>query len=1125
LEKRIEEIQADLVLRIAAVRKKLRTAEILYGIVLVGVVGTTGFLTALLLEGTFRPGVLPRTILFWMLAAGLGLVILWFVGRPTLKLLGLLPAEPDAALALWIGKNFPGIRDRIVNALQLSADRDRSPQYYSPTLIDASLQDLHREIEPADFPSAITFTASRRMAKVLGMAATAGALFLVLFPSSFLGSAHRLWNHDEMFAAPALFRFIVEPGDREVIKGENIVVTVRVEGEQQKTIVLADRREGETADEEQTLELRPDGVFRYEFVALKSSTVYAVRAASVRSPEYRLSVIDRPVVKVLRLRLQFPGYSGLQPRQLDDNTGDVTALKGTRVSLLLEANKALSRARLCFGDSTTLPLQVRGNRATCDITLMKERTYRIELTDTDNIASADPIEYALRLLPDAYPTITVLVPGMNVDITNTASLPIMAKITDDYGFTRLRLAYRLAHSRYETPAETFTVNDIPLPKGIGVEGTVPYTWPLSRLRLVAEDMVQYYLEVSDNDAVSGPKAATSDIYTLRLPSLDEVFADVDKGHEQSLQAMREALQQAQEAKRDLEELRQDMKKEQVNPDWQDRKKAEDLLKKYEEIQKKMDDAGTTMDRMMNEMQKNQVLSRETLEKYQELQQMMDEMKSPALAEALKKLQHAMQQLSPEAMKQAMQQFTFSEENFRKSIERTMNLLKRIQIEQKLDAAAKRAEELAQRQEGLQQKTEQAARDNPKQLPDVARQQEDVGTDLQRLKQEMEDVQTKMEEFAGEMPLKEMQNARATLDSSGLEQQIHEIASQMRERQGEQATSGQRQAQQKMGQLNQQMQQVKKAMQQNQQRQIVNEMRRTLQDLLELSRRQEVLKNEAESLEPNSVRFRENAQQQMEVMRDLGNVTERLGALSQKTFSVSPEMGKSIGEAMQHMNDGMQSLDLRNGPVAAGHQSAAMGSLNEAAQQVQTSVNAMMQSGGQGMGMAGFMQRLQQLSGMQQGINQGTQNLGGLSTEQAAQMARLAGEQGAVRKSLEELAREASASGQLSKMLGDLRRVAEEMREVQTDLAQGTVNPETMKKQERILSRMLDSQRSARERDYENRRTAESGTNVVRPSPAAIDLSTREGKDRLRRDLLRALEEGYTRDYEELIKKYFEALEQ
>jgi hypothetical protein len=48
---------------------------------------------------------------------------------------------------------------------------------------------------------------------------------------------------------------------------------------------------------------------------------------------------------------------------------------------------------------------------------------------------------------------------------------------------------------------------------------------------------------------------------------------------------------------------------------------------------------------------------------------------------------------------------------------------------------------------------------------------------------------------------------------------------------------------------------------------------------------------------------------------------------------------------------------------------------------------------------------------------------------------------------------------------------------------------------------------------------------VRPSPGAIDLTSQEGRNRLRRDLQKALEEGYTRDYDELIKRYFEVLEQ
>jgi hypothetical protein len=186
---------------------------------------------------------------------------------------------------------------------------------------------------------------------------------------------------------------------------------------------------------------------------------------------------------------------------------------------------------------------------------------------------------------------------------------------------------------------------------------------------------------------------------------------------------------------------------------------------------------------------------------------------------------------------------------------------------------------------------------------------------------------------------------------------------------------------------------------------------------------------------------------------------------------------------------------------------------------------MMQGGGQGMGMAAFMQRLQQMTGQQQGINQGTQNLGNMTQQQAAEMARLAGEQGMVRKSMEQLAREAAASGQLKRMLGDLGNIAEEMREVQTDLAQGNVNPETLRKQERILSRLLDSQRSARERDYEKRRQSSPGQNMAGTSPGQLDLTTQEGRNRLRRDLLKALEQGYARDYENLIRKYFDALEQ
>ena len=640
-----------------------------------------------------------------------------------------------------------------------------------------------------------------------------------------------------------------------------------------------------------------------------------------------------------------------------------------------------------------------------------------------------------------------------------------------------------------------------------------------------EDVVSYYVEVLDNDAVSGPKSAMSEIYSLRLPSMDEVFAQADKDHAASIEGMQEALRKAEEAHREMEELKQSVKASGEKLQWQDRQKAAEMLKTYDEVRARMDSLRATVDKLASDLSRNQVLSPATMEKYQELQHLMAEMSSPELAEAMKQLQQAMEQMNPDALRQAMQQFSLSEESFRKSIERTMNLLRRIQIEQKMDEAVRRTGEMTREQERLAGETnsDRAARRDA--ADSLARAQSRLAEQADSLSSSMASLQKKMEEFPAEMPLGEMEQARreAAADSlsAQMEQSAHELSSM---RPGE-ASRAQQRSLSSLKRLGQHLERMQQDMRAEQQRQILGAMRRSMRDLLDLSRRQEEMKNEAESLEPNSRRFRDNQESQMDLMRDLGTVTENLAALSQKTFGVTPEMGKSIGDAMRSMSGAMRALGDRNRSGAAEGQTDAMGSLNDAAQMVADAMNAMGQSGGQGMGMAGFMQRLKRLSAQQGGINGASRNLGAMTPEQAAEMARLAGEQGMVRKSLEQLAREAAAAGELKKLMGDLRGAMQEMTEVESDLGAGRFNEETARKEDRILSRLLDAQRSTRERDFEKQRTSRSGQDVTRESPAAIDLTTLEGRNKLRRDMQKALGGGYAREYEELIRRYFEILEQ
>ena len=72
--------------------------------------------------------------------------------------------------------------------------------------------------------------------------------------------------------------------------------------------------------------------------------------------------------------------------------------------------------------------------------------------------------------------------------------------------------------------------------------------------------------------------------------------------------------------------------------------------------------------------------------------------------------------------------------------------------------------------------------------------------------------------------------------------------------------------------------------------------------------------------------------------------------------------------------------------------------------------------------------------------------------------------------------------------------------------------------------LLDAQRSINERDYEKDRESKSGENVVRLSPNDLNLNSNEGVDKLRDELNKAVQEGYAKDYEELILKYYEALQ-
>jgi hypothetical protein len=99
----------------------------------------------------------------------------------------------------------------------------------------------------------------------------------------------------------------------------------------------------------------------------------------------------------------------------------------------------------------------------------------------------------------------------------------------------------------------------------------------------------------------------------------------------------------------------------------------------------------------------------------------------------------------------------------------------------------------------------------------------------------------------------------------------------------------------------------------------------------------------------------------------------------------------------------------------------------------------------------------------------------------------------------------------------------EMKEVEEQLAQGNTSGDLEEKQTRILSRMLDAQRSINRRDFDPERESRTGADVPQRSPGEIPADLLRATDRLRLDVLKAEADRYPAQYRAFIESYLRAL--
>ncbi|HKJ81336.1 MAG TPA: DUF4175 family protein [Ignavibacteriaceae bacterium] len=1075
-----------------------------------------------ILEALFHFDSDVRTVLFFLsLIFTLGAVSILFV-IPLLKYFNIFRKTDYYTVSEKAGRNFPLIKDDLLNAMQLvSTDREKN---YSSNLINAAFLDVYNKTKNIQFEKIVDFKKATELFKYLAGTIMICALLFIFIPS-LQAASFRLANFGKEFIPPPRFTFVIEPGNTQATKGDNLSISVKVNGEVPKNVSLGTKDAEQTKYEMQDLKRDSSGVYGFQVKSVRSSFKYFASADGINSQQYNVSVIDPPIIKTLDVDINSPSYSGIPAVNQKDN-GNVSALKGSRVSLKISSTKNLKYARLVFSDSTEVTLKTNGEEARGSFRIKNDNYYRIIIRDNNDNENISPINYTIKALDDAYPVIEVIAPNENLLLPNDNRIALLTKISDDYGFTKLNLAYRLSASKYKENWTDYKTLEIPLNRKL-TEQNVSYIWNLSQLHLSENDVVTYYLEIFDNDNVSGPKSAKTASFTVRVPTLNELITQADKTQNKAINDLQQTLKDAEDLKKNIEKISQELKQDKKDISWQEKEKIEKSLEHFKKMQDKSDQISKKIDDLKKNLQQNNLMSQETLEKYSELQKLFDTLSSDGMKKMAENMQNLLQSLDRKQIQQAMENFKFDEEQFRASIERTMNLLKRIQAEQKVNDLVNKMDEIIKKQENIEQETKRSNLNDKNKQDELSSGQNEITKEMNDLKEQMDDLSKKMSELK-DQPKEDLDKLQEEFNQQENSELSKEASQKIQQSQKQMAMQNQKQIQQNMKHMKGGMQDLQKTMRQKIQMQTFVDMMKLTDNLISLSKQQEVLRKESGNLDPTSSAFKSNSEQQNNIQKNLDKIATQMSELSQKTFAITPEMGKALGDAKRAMMRSLDAMQNRNGNQALSNQGEAMKGLNEAASLMKNSMQQMMNGQGQG-GMMSLMQQLGQMTQQQMNLNNLTQMLqqamgGKLTMQQQAQLDRLAQQQEEVRKTLKQLSEEAKASGKSKTLASNLDKLLDQMQEVVTNMKTQKINDDLIQKQEKILSKMLDAQRSVNERDYEKDRESFAGENIQRQSPANLDLNSEQGKNKIRDELNRAVQEGYSKDYEELIRKYYEALQ-
>ena len=1102
--------------------KKYYKNKMLKGLILFLFWFLLSFLTVSILEyfGQFGTGL--RTILFYLFILGNGFLLGNYVILPLTKLYRIGKIISYRQASQIIGTFFPEVSDKLLTTLELEEMMKEQPSY-APFLL-ASISQRTEQLKPVPFNQSIRFGENKKYLQYVIIPLAIIIATAAYSPDIFSESTKRILSHNQVFKPKAPFNFIIENVKLIVNQSEDFQLKMKAEGTilPNEVYIIRDGQKYKCTKDSKDH-------FIFTFAKPMSSIVFAIEAEDFDFGPYTLEVIPKPVLGSFNVRLNYPSYLKKENEQLS-NQGDLVIPEGTKVEWIFNGRNVTDLTLAQAGK--LYQTKKEENQFNLSLEPTQSGPYQVYLKN-DYHPQPDSIAFNITLIPDEYPQVQV---NETIDSTNGDIRYFQGSISDDHGFHQLLLKAMIS-----SKSSSKTINKtqvIPIQKSSTNQVFYHYI-NLNEWKLKEGESLSWYFEVLDNDGYHGPKASRSSSFSYKQPTIAEK-EKVEEKRSEGIQAnVKQAMDDVKKLQKDVDQLRKKLQdKEAVS--WDDMKKIEQLEKKQEEVRKALEQAKKLNQESIKEQEKEQERDPESdqiLEKQKELQSMVDKL----LTDDLKKLMEELQRMTEEKfnkdeLQKQLNDMKVDNKDIQKELDRMLSFFKELEFEKKFDQATDKLDALAKEQEKLSNEKADTKEEQQKQKD----KQDELNKSFNDLQKDLKDLQKKNEEL-------DRPNDLGDLDKSSqdIEKEMKESSDEMQKGNSKSSKSKQKNAASKMNSLSQQMKQKKQESEQEEAEEDMKSLRQLLANLVRLSFGQEKLIDRLKENSTYSQAYVRIGQDQYKLKDDARLIEDSLLALSKRQMKLESFINKEVTSLNDHLIKSIEALGGRNTPIAKVEQQYVMTSVNNLAvmltdalknmqeqQQQQKQGNGQCKKPGKKKNGSGSLSKLQkelndQMQKMKDGNKPqqdgmpkpGQRNSGRMQSKEFAQMV---AKQQAIRRELQKMGQEIGNQGKDGKQAKEkLDKLAQEMEKTERDLLNKRLDIETMKRQQDIVTRLLESEKAEREREQDNKRESNTGDQKIVSKPEGYDEFIKKRARDL--EFYKTIPPNFNTYYKKKVSSYFDLL--